>query len=65
MARKIVVEIEVPEGKTLEELLRGVNFRVVDPLEELEEIIRSAKRKRRKLDRIPKREEIYADRARY
>ena len=60
---KVVVEVEVPEGKSLEELLKGVRYRVVDPLAELEDILASAGRKRTGIGRMPSREEIYAERA--
>lgn len=63
--RKVVVEVEIPEGMRLEELLRGVKYRILDPRAELEDILESAKRKRAKIGSVPTREEIYAERARY
>ena len=63
--RKIRVEIELPEGVELEDLLQGVKYRVLTPASQLEEILESARRKKAKIGEIPTREEIYADRARY
>ncbi len=66
MPRKIIIEIEVPEGKTLEDLLKGLNYRVLDDrVERLRRLFEEIERKGVKADRIPSREEIYADRTRY
>ena len=61
--RKVRVEIELPEGVELEDLLRGVKYRVLTPTGQLEEILGSARRKKARIGEIPAREEIYADRA--
>ena len=63
--RRIVVEIEVPEGVRLEELFRGVKYRVVDPVAELEDILEAARKKQARIDKMPLREEIYAERTGY
>ena len=65
MAKKVIVEVEVPEGESIEEILRGVKYRIIDPVGELERILESAKKKKARIDRIPTREEIYAERARH
>ena len=39
MAKKILVEIELPEGKSLEEILRGVSYRVVSRVEERRKVL--------------------------
>ncbi len=64
--RRVIVEIEVPEGTSLDELLRGVKYRIVeDKVEGLKKLFKRIDEKAVKVDRIPTREEIYADRARY
>ncbi len=63
MARKVIVEIELPEGARLEDILRGVKYRIVeDRVERLEKLFERINEKAVKVDRIPTREEIYADR---
>lgn len=62
-ARKVIVEIEVPEGVEIEDLLRGVKYRILDPVAELNEILSRARGKAVRIDRIPSRDEIYAERA--
>ncbi len=37
--RRVVVEIEVPEGASLEEILRGVKYRVVDRSKEMKRVL--------------------------
>jgi len=59
VARKVLVEIELPEGVELSDVLKGVRYRVVDPVEELRDIVESVRRKNARIDRIPSREEIY------
>ena len=61
--RKITIEIEIPEGVELEELLRGVRYRIIDRRMELDDILRRARRKGVRIARIPTREEIYGERA--
>ena len=62
-AKRVVVEVEVPEGETLEELL-GVKYGVLDVrLERLRRVFRDIERKGVKVDKVPSREEIYADKA--
>ncbi len=63
--KKIVVEIEVPEGVRIEDLLRGLRYRIIEPERELESILKRAREKGGKISKIPSREEIYAERTRY
>lgn len=66
MARKVLVEIELPEEKSLEEILKGVKYRVVeDKVERLRRLFKRIDEKAARIDKIPSREEIYADRTRY
>jgi len=65
VARKVLVELEVPEGRSLEEILRGIRYRVEDRAERLRKLFKRIDEKAARIDRIPPREEIYADRARH
>ena len=63
--KKVIVEIEIPEGVEIGSLLRGVKYKILDPKAELDEILKKAREKAVKISRIPSREEIYAERARH
>ena len=65
--KKIVleVEVEVPEGVELGDVFGDVKYRVVDRRAELEDILRRARRKRARIVKPPRREEIYGERAGY
>ena len=61
----MVVEIELPEGVRLEDVLKGIRYRVLDPREELEEILTRARSKGTVIKSMPPREEVYSERAGY
>ncbi len=63
--RRVVVEIELPEGVRLEDVLKGIRYRVLDPREELEEILTRARRKGALVKDMPSREEVYSERTGY
>ncbi|MEB3861614.1 MAG: hypothetical protein GSR84_05255 [Desulfurococcales archaeon] len=63
--RRVVVEIELPEGVRLEDVLKGLRYRVLKPREELEEILARARSKGALVKDIPPREEVYSERTRY